>query len=135
MNSLGPLVYLVAAGVYLVLRRQSKAHRREIALEYIRLGTPPPPARPKVEMLEALLTTTIGLMMTGFAGSMIVTFLGDDVVRKILDPGLVVWLAVLIAGGLTLIILGSRAIRDNMRRQDRAPGSAGSSPAHSHIPQ
>ena len=129
MNSFDSLIYLAAAGVYLVLRRQSAAHRRAIALEYIRLGVTPPRSRPKIEMLEAMLTTTIGLIMAGAAAAMLVMFLGDDVVRTVVDPALLFWLAVLLAGGLTLIILGGRAMWDNMHHADRISGRVAAPPA------
>jgi len=131
MNSftLESLVYLVAAGVYLVLRRQADAHRREIALECIRIGITLPPARPRIEMLEALLTTTIGLILSGAGGMCAVLFLGDLAVVRITPPGVWIFLAVLLAGGLTLVILGGRAVRDNVRHagvergRDAAPST------------
>jgi len=128
MNLFGSLIYLAAAGVFLVLRRQSAAHRHAIAMEYIRLGVEPPPSRPKIEMLEAMLTATIGLIMAVAAGGMLVTFLGDDVTRKMVDTTLVFWLAVLLAGGLTLIILGGRAIWENIHHPDGTAGRVAAPP-------
>lgn len=124
MTQFGSLIYIAAAGVYIVLRRQSAAHRREIALEYVRLGVPLPPPKPRIEMLEAILTGTMGLIIAGAGGAMITTFLiGGAIVRNVMDPGMWVWLAVMLGGGITLVVLGVRAVIGNMRKTGTRLGS------------
>jgi len=138
MNTFGPVVYLAAICVYLVLRTQSAAQRRDIALEYVRLGVPVPPPRPRVEMLEAILTATIGLMVTLFAGGaaysnlmtlrMVNQFTRDGRNGAQDIPAMLhaqwLWLAVTFGGGIVLIVLGVRAIRENMPRPSPGAGSA-----------
>jgi len=128
-SALGSLVYLAAAGVYIVLRYQSAVHKREIALEYLRLGLTRPPARPRIEVLEAILTVTIGVIVSLGSAGMLIIAGGDPVARRILDPANWAWYSVFLAGGLTLVLLGGRAILESFRgRRGAARRGHGISP-------
>jgi len=128
VNSLGPLVYAAAAGVYLVLRRQSAAHRWELERAYTRLGVVPPPARPKIEMLEAVLTAIIGFLVSIASAAAIVSYIEAGRVVD-LDSGSWILLALSLAGGFTLEILGIRAIREDFRHRRGNTRRHGRSPA------
>ena len=121
MTNLMMLMYLAAMGVYFVLRKQSTTHRRELEAEYDRLGIPMPVSRPKIPMLESGLSIAMGLLLTIGGGFCILTLGLVPAIRS--DPGLWSASGAMIAAGLTLMVLGGRALRLNVRLR-----KSGSSP-------
>ena len=131
MNSLLFLIYAAAMGVYVVLERQAKRQKSETALGCARLGLRLPPARPKIQALEALLNITIGIVLILPAVFGFRQILREPFVRAHTEPAIVNFCSVLLSAGLTLIYLGGRALRQNMlhRRNAamRADGGANAS--------
>jgi len=128
MNPFGVLVYAAAAGVYIVFRRQFAAHRRELEREYARLGLPSPPVKPKIEMLEAVLTVMIGFLISIASAAAIVSFYQTRGIID-LDGGQWLLLALSLAGGFALEVLGIRSIRENYRHRVKNPRRDGMPPA------
>lgn len=114
MTSLMFLIYLSAMGVFLVLERQGKRQKREIALECARLGLPLPSPRPKIQTLEALLNIAIGVVMILPAASGFWMMFQSPLLMAQSGPGAADFFSVLLAAGLTLIFLGSKALRQNL---------------------
>jgi hypothetical protein len=114
MNSLLFLVYVTAMGVYVILERQAKRQKSETALECARLGLHLPPARPKIQALEALLNITIGFVMIFPAGFGFWLIFREPFIRAHTEPVIVNFYSVLLSTGLTLVYLGGRALRQNM---------------------
>lgn len=114
MNSLMFLMYLAAMGVSIALGRQAKRQRSEIALEYVRLGIPLPPVRPKIQTLEALLNITIGIVMLVPAVLGFWLILREPFIRALTGPGMIDLYIVFLAAGLTLMFLGGQALLQNI---------------------
>ncbi len=102
------VIFLAALGVSQVLRRQEKVHWLQLELEYRRAGFDIPKPVPRLSKFEAWLNIAVGILLLLAGSSFVVMIL------KIPDlPGLrsVLPLASLIlAGGATLAILGTRAL-------------------------
>ncbi len=123
MTSLMFLMYLAAMGVSITLERQARRQKREIALEYTRLGLPLPPLRPKIQTLEALLNIAIGILMLvppaqGFWLILHEPFISAHTGAGIPGtpglPGITDFYIVLLAAGLTLVFLGGQALMQNI---------------------
>ena len=114
MNNLLGLIYLTAMGVFLVLRRQERSQKREIEFEYNHLGLSAPPRRPKIQPLEAILNVAIGFMLTAFGifGAYLMAHVPDS--NPADATGTRTLFSVSLAGGLTLIVLGVQAFRQNV---------------------
>jgi hypothetical protein len=114
MNSLMFLIYLAAVGVSIVLERQAKRQKSGIALECARLGLPVPPARPKIQTLEALLNIAIGgvLVVPAVFGFWLI--LREPFIRENTGAGMIDFYSLLLAAGLTLMYLGGEALRQNL---------------------
>jgi hypothetical protein len=124
MNSLMFLMYVTGIGVSIVLERQSKRQKCEIALECARLGLPLPPVRPRIQTLEALLSIAIGIVLLIPAVQGFWMIFSDTWFRAHVEPGFGDFYSVLIAAGVTLIFLGCKALRENLieRRDIPRPG-------------
>jgi hypothetical protein len=114
MNSLLFLIYVTAMGVYVVLERQAKRQKSETALECARLGLRLPPARPKIQALEALLNITIGFVMIFPAVFGFWQIWREPFLRAHTEPAIVNFYSVLLSAGLTLMYLGWRALRQDI---------------------
>jgi hypothetical protein len=108
------LIYLSAMGVSIALEKQSRRQKAEIALECARHGLTLPPSRPKVQILEALLSIAIGIVMLVPAVLGFWLILYEPFIRADTAPGMVDFYIVFLAGGLTLMFLGGQALRQNI---------------------
>ena len=111
---------VVAVLVSVVLDRQERRHSFEKSWEYRRLGIPFPMPKPKLSRLVAWLNVQLGLLVvliSIFAGYS--QFLLHQVVQNV--PGqshpltiqIVDSIAFALAGGVALIILGLKAVKQN----------------------
>lgn len=114
MHSLMFLMYLTAMGISILLERQAKRQKSQIDLELARLGFPVPPVQPRIQTLEALLNIAIGfvVLVPAVQGSWVM-FSSPGLVARA-GPGMGEFYSVLLAAGLTLIFLGSKALRQNL---------------------
>ncbi len=129
MTSLMILIYIAAVGVAVAFQRQSKRQKAEIALTCARLGLELPPSRPKVRTLEALLNIAIGIVLLIPGASGFRLMLQDPAVRVQTGERMIDFYAVLIAAGLTLIVLGGAALRANIiYRRARAHSGGDTAP-------
>jgi hypothetical protein len=108
------LIYLSAMGVSVALEKQSKRQKAEIALECARHGLTLPPSRPKVQILESLLSIAIGIVMLVPAVLGFWLILHEPFIRAHTAPEMVDFYVVFLAGGLTLMFLGGQALRQNL---------------------
>jgi hypothetical protein len=114
MSSLVFLIYLAAMGVSILLGRQATRQKREIALELARLGHPLPGVRPRIQILEALLSIAIGgvLIVPAVQGFWMI-FRTPLLVAQT-GPGMGDFYSVLLAAGVTFMFLGSKTLRQNL---------------------
>lgn len=114
MSSLVFLIYLAAMGVSILLGRQATRQKREIALELARLGHPLPGVRPRIQILEALLSIAIGgvLIVPAVQGFWMI-FRTPLLVAQT-GPGMGDFYSILLAAGVTLMFLGSKTLRQNL---------------------
>jgi hypothetical protein len=114
------LIYLAAMGVSILLERQKKRQESQIALEFARLGYPVPPVQPRIQTLEALLNIAIGIVMVVPAVQGFGMIFSNPWLMAQTGPGMGEFFGVLLAAGLTLIFLGSKALRQNLIRRREA---------------
>ena len=114
MNSLMLLIYPAAIGVSIMLERQAKGQKSQIALELARLGHPVPPVHPRIQILEALLNIAIGIVMVVPAVQGFWMIFCAPRLMAQAGPGMGEFYSVLLAAGLTLVFLGSKALRQNL---------------------
>ena len=126
--------FLVAVVVWALFEWQRRRHRLEMEVLAARMSTDLPLEPPRVRMLEALLTSYLGLLAL-VLGSVAVWASIDS--ARILGSerfgtthllgGSLQLMIVLIGGGCALLMLGLRAIRV-LRRSRGAPGTTGPIP-------
>jgi hypothetical protein len=119
------LMYISAIGVSIALESQARRQRLEIARECARLGLPITPSGPKIQMLESLLNIVTGVMMITPAASGFILVLGEPAIAARTEPGIGEFYSVLLAGGLTLLFLGGKALRENLRQRRQPSQPAG----------
>ena len=123
------LVFVAAVLVATVLERQERRHRLEKKWEYDRLGFPPPPVRPKLKRTEAWLNIALGVLIVLFGCAIVWTHLKvmetlaerPDLLRQ--NPAGNFWehAAFYLAGGIALIVLGAKAVRQINRHEHAQP--------------
>ncbi len=113
------VIFLVATGMAQVLRRQEKIHWLQLELEYRRAGFDIPKPVPRLSKLEAWLNIAVGILLLVAGSSFVVMIL------KIPDlPGvrsMLTLASLILAGGATLGILGTRALRIHAIVRPRGP--------------
>ncbi len=109
------VIFIVATGVAQVLKRQEKIHWLQLELEYRRAGVDIPKPVPRLSKLEAWLNIAFGILLLVAGSSFVVMIL------KIPDlPGVRAMLplaSLILAGGATLAILGTRALKVHAQLQ------------------
>lgn len=126
------LIFTASVVVTIILGRQERRHRMEMAWEYERRGIPVPPVRPKLRRTEAGLNIGLGMLLLFFGTVMLAANLKSIEQGGGMPggtghfPGSEIWeqAAFYWAGGLALIILGIRALL-HIRRFQRAAQTAG----------
>jgi hypothetical protein len=121
MSSMLILIYLSAMGVSIALERQEKRQRSEIALACARLGLSLPHPQPRVQMLEALLAISLGIILLSPALMEFRLVLSDPVIRSSIGAGMIDFNIALLAAGATLMFLGSRGVIMNLEFRRKAP--------------
>ena len=114
MNSLTFLIYLSAMGVSILLRRQAKRQKSEIARECARPGCPLPAGRPSIQTLEALLNISIGTVLFVPAMHGFWMIFRSPFFSTYTGPEMGDFYSILLAAGVTLMFLGSKALRQNL---------------------
>lgn len=118
------LIYVVAVLISIVLERQGRRHRLQLEMEYRRLQLPMPPTRPKLLRLESWLNITIGivLLLLGALYAMLTFTVFMDPRLKSMDLPVAehtYQAAGFIAGGLALIILGTKSLKLNRKHEEQ----------------
>jgi H+/Cl- antiporter ClcA len=110
-------IYVSAVVVAILLRRQERRHRKELALVCEHLALPPPSQKPKLRLLECWLNILLGLFLTAGGTYFFWLFLSiSNSVRE--GPRIAVPLgewefsAILLATGISLLFLGFRSIQE-----------------------
>jgi hypothetical protein len=120
------LIYLTAMGVSILLERQAKRQKSQIDLELARLGFPVPPEQPRIQTLEALLNIAIGTVLVVPAVHGFWMIIRSPMLLAQSRPGMGDFYSILLAAGVTLMFLGSKALRQNLlhRRNTSEEGRA-----------
>jgi H+/Cl- antiporter ClcA len=111
------LIYFAAVTVSIILDWQSKRHRFELQMAYLDLGKEMPAPTPKLQTLECWLNIILGVILTILGGLMLKAFFAmlrhfpesPSLRQDWSFPGLIVTV------GITLLILGIRALRERAR--------------------
>jgi len=103
MTSLVFLIYFSSVGVSIVLGRQSRRHRSEMALECAIRGIVLPRSKPKIQRFGALVCISTGAVTAASAAQAFVVILRDAHFREIMAPETVDFYSFLLAAGLTLV--------------------------------
>ena len=106
------LVIVAAVLGATVLQRQERRHRFELRWEYERHGMPIPVTPPKIPVLEALLTIVLGVIIGTFGGVLLRMVLGSAATPDMSEQEYAA--AFFLSVGVALIILGIRAVRQNV---------------------
>jgi hypothetical protein len=126
MNNLMFLVYLAGMSIFFLLERQRIAQRREIIIACLRLGKEIPAAQPRLRVLESLLNIVLGAPLAGFGLMAGAGALEARTAASAYFSGMITMAAVVLATGMTLVLLGGMAIVQNVRSRasSASPGSA-----------
>lgn len=120
MHSLMFLIYLTAMVVSILLERQAKRQKSQIDLELARLGCPLPTGPPGIQILEALLNISIGTVLVVPAVHGFWMIVRSPMLLAQRDPGMGDFYSILLAAGVTLMFLGSKALRQNLLHRRNA---------------
>lgn len=119
------LMYFAAVIVSIILNWQSRRHRFELEMLYLDLGKEMPMPTPKLQTLECWLNIILGAISTILGGVMLKAFFG--MIRHFPNsPSLRdEWSfpALILTVGITLIILGVRALRERARFSRKQAGA------------
>lgn len=113
-------IFILAVVISAFFDQQQRRHRLELQVEYEKLGRKMPEEPPKLPMLESLTNIVIGLILAEIGGLALWTvldtarILGSDATGKIL-PTQTDFSAASLAGGIALIILGTKGVVANLR--------------------
>jgi hypothetical protein len=124
MNSLLILIYIAAAGVSAVLRIQARREKGEIMLECARKGIPLPESGPRIRILESLLNMAAGIVLLVPPVIWFNILLRGPVTGENSGAGMIDFNIFLLAGGLTLVVLGGTALLANLKRGRRISNQA-----------
>ncbi len=112
-------IFLVAMGVAQILKRQEKIHWLQLEIEYRRAGFDIPGPVPRLSKLEAWLNIAVGILLLVMGSSFVVMILKIPELPALRST--LPFASLILAGGATLAILGTRALR--VHAQVNAPGS------------
>ncbi len=113
MTSLMFLIYFSSVGVAIVLRRQARRHREEMASECERRGITFPRSGPEVQMPGGLACILTGVVIAAPAADAFIQILRNARFGEIMAPETVDFYSFLFAAGLTLISAGCMRLRLN----------------------
>jgi len=117
------IVVLAAVILTTIFDRQRRRHRFDEEWEYRRLGQAMPIPRPEIKMEESILNIVVGLFFTSFVGYLTWGFFGKPSHATLnLDPGS---LGVFLGLGTALVVLGIRAVVENLRYRKKRFGDQG----------
>jgi hypothetical protein len=114
-------VFVAAVLVSLVFDRQERRHRFKVRLEYERLGCEMPAAKPRIPTLESILNIVVGLFFFSMGGILLYTFLVLGSAHGASGEQYIV--AFCLAVGIAMIIVGGRALRENVLYRRRMKSS------------
>jgi hypothetical protein len=120
MSSMLILIYLSAMGVSIVLERQEKRQRSEIAHACARVGLSLPSPRPGVQIPEALLGIALGMVLLLPAAIEFWLVVSDPLIRSNTGAGMIDFNIALLAAGVTLMVLGSKSLILNLKFRRKA---------------
>ena len=109
-------VFVAAIVVSLVLDRQQRKQRLDMKIAFERLGWELPPARPRIQRLEALASIVLGVGSFLFGGLVLHALLDDPAGGA--EFGGDYLAALLLAAGIVLVIVGAKALWVGRGRQD-----------------
>jgi hypothetical protein len=103
------LILVTGILVSIVFDRQQRRHRMELMWEYRRLNRPMPVVKPKLTALQAWLNIVLGVILTAMGAVNVVVFLRHPMIAQ--GKGTISLSVLFIGGGITLIVLGTMALR------------------------
>lgn len=115
------MIYLSAVITALLLRRQERVHQAELPSLYQQLGRSVPLRKPKLPLLESWLNVVLGLFLAFGYGTLFLwtnfSRLRDFPQDPRLAPQSFEWefTSVILAAGITLLILGIQSVIQNRR--------------------
>jgi len=104
-------IYLTAMFVFAILRHQERQHNQELLLEYELLNKLMPLQKPKIPLLESLLTIVFGIYLVLGFGYMLLRIY--KVMVKFHQEEVLEFTAVIVITGITMVILGIQALQRN----------------------
>ncbi|MCL5268305.1 MAG: hypothetical protein M1469_09415 [Bacteroidetes bacterium] len=113
-------IFITAVIVSAFFDQQQRRHKTELQIEYEKLGKKIPAEPSKLPMLESIANVVVGLILLEIGGLTLwemlstIGILGGDVTSKT-APLQTDFSAALLAGGITLIILGTKGVLANLR--------------------
>ena len=108
-------IYLTAMFVFAILRHQERQHNQELLLEYELLNKLMPLQKPKIPLLESLLTIVFGIyLVLGFGCLLLLMLLRIyKVMVKFHQEEVLEFTAVIVITGITMVILGIQSLQRN----------------------
>jgi hypothetical protein len=105
------MIYLAAMFVFAILRHQERQHNQELLLEYELLNKLMPSQKPKIPLLESLLTIVFGIyLVLGFGYILLRIY---KVMVKFHQEEVLECTAVIVITGITMVILGIQSLQRN----------------------
>jgi hypothetical protein len=104
-------IYLTAMFVFAILRHQERQHNQELLLEYELLNKLMPLQKPKIPLLESLLTIVFGIYLVLGFGYMLLRIY--KVMVKFHQEEVLEFTAVIVITGITMVILGIQSLQRN----------------------
>jgi hypothetical protein len=118
------VIFIVAVVISAFFDQQGRRHRLELEIEYEKLGKNMPPEPPKLPMLESAANVLVGLILIEIGAVSLCAFLYSlehawKVVAEVGIPGQADFLFALVAGGIALVILGTKSVVANLKFRKR----------------
>jgi hypothetical protein len=107
------LILVTGILVSIVFDRQQRRHRMELMWEYRRLNLPMPVVKPKLSALQAWLNIVLGVILTALGAVNVAMFIRHPMIAQ--GKGMFSISVFFIGGGVTLIFLGTMALRERGR--------------------
>jgi uncharacterized membrane protein YidH (DUF202 family) len=114
MNIGAFLVFLAAIGGAALLEIQEQRHRYQLGTEYRQKGKPMPAPRPKIRTLEAVLNVLAGVILLG-VGLMFFWTMAQLEDKGPGRQGSFNSMALFIGLGLAMVVVGTKAVGQNIR--------------------
>lgn len=114
------VIFIGAVVISAFFDQQWRRHRLELEIEYEKLGKKMLPEPPKLPMLESIANVLVGLILIEIGAVSSWAFLFSlahawKVVAEAGIPGQADFLFALIAGGIALVILGTKSVVANLK--------------------